>query len=173
MLRAVLIPAALWLFAGCASTAPKPISVGGAPPSVAELAGQWDGQYRTVDGGRRGTIRFDLAKGDTVATGNVFMSTSFEAPMSPGAGAAPPGAAPPRPATEALSVNFVQVDNGLVRGRLAPYTDPDCGCTVDTVFDGRVNDDRIEGTFTIKNTLTGTTREGRWSVQRHAPDVPK
>ena len=70
-------------------------------------------------------------------------------------------------------MSFVQVDNGLVRGRLAPYTDPECGCIVDTVFDGRVTGDRIEGSFTIKNTLTGTTREGRWSVKRHAPDVPK
>ena len=165
--------AALLVLTGCANSSNPPISVGGAPPAVASLAGQWDGQYRTVDGGRRGTIKFDLAQGDTVATGNVIMASTVEAPASPGAGAAPTGAPAARPATEALSVRFVQVDNGVVRGRLAPYTDPECGCTVDTVFDGRVKGDRIEGTFTIRNTLTGTTREGRWSVQRHALEVPK
>ena len=170
----ILFPLILMLFAGCASTSKNtPIAVGGVPSAVASLAGQWDGQYRTVDGGRRGTITFNLGKGDSLATGNVIMASTVEAPVSAGAGTAPQGTPVPRPATEALTVNFVQVENGLVRGRLAPYTDPECGCTVDTVFDGRLKGDQIEGTFTIRNTLTSTTREGRWSVRRHAPDVPK
>ena len=77
MPRATLpVLAILLTLAGCASTSTPPISVGGAPPAVASLAGQWDGQYHTVDNGRSGTIKFDLAKGDTVATGNVIMSST-------------------------------------------------------------------------------------------------
>src|SRR5260221_12957470 len=88
----ILIPATLMLLAGCASTASTPIAVGGVPSAIASLAGQWDGQYRTVDGGRRGTIKFDLAKGDSLATGNVIMASTVEAPVSAGAGTPPSGA---------------------------------------------------------------------------------
>jgi hypothetical protein len=148
--------------AGCASAPPPPITVSGAPPSVASLAGRWVGDYRISDGSRHGVVTFNLSPGDNLATGSVIMQPASLVTVD---ALAPRGDLPHPPGAE-LTVKFVQVENGLVRGQLDPYTDPDCACPVLTVFEGRQRDDRIQGTFTIRNKITGDTRLGSWSVTR-------
>ena len=159
--RLVLIAVSL-LLTGCASATPPPIVVSGAPSSVASLAGRWVGVYRISDGSRHGVVTFNLSHGDTLATGSVVMQP---AALSTVDALAPRGDLPHPPGMD-LRVEFVQVANGMVRGQLEPYTEPECACPVLTVFMGHVEGDRIEGTFTIRNTLNGETRAGDWSVSR-------
>jgi hypothetical protein len=147
---------------GCASTPPPPIAVSGAPSAVAGLAGRWAGDYRISDGSRHGVVLFNLARGDNYATGSVIMQPASLATVD---ALAPRGDLPHPPGSE-LTVKFVQVANGMVRGQLEPYTEPDCACLVRTVFEGRLKGDRIEGTFTIRNTVTGEIRAGDWRVTR-------
>ena len=150
------------LFPGCASAPLPPVSVSGAPASVAALAGHWTGNYRLSDWARHGIVTFDLPPGDTLAAGSVLM----QAPSQAMADGSAPHAGQAHAAGPELSVKFVQVANGMVRGQLDPYIDPDCACPVLTVFIGRQEGDRIEGTFTIRNTISGDTRTGIWSVER-------
>jgi len=150
------------LLAGCSGAPAPKIRVSGAPSAVATLAGRWTGNYRISDGTRRGVVEFDLAPGDTAATGSVIMQPRSQATDET---LAPRGDLP-HPVGAALTVRFVEVANGLVRGELDPYTDPDCACMVHTVFEGRQKGDRIEGTFSIRNTATGTSQTGEWSVSR-------
>lgn len=158
--------AAVIVGAGCSSAPPPPIPVTGTPNAVAGLAGSWTGDYRLSDGTRRGVITFSLDPGDSVAAGSVIMSPSGASPgTTDAAGRVVPGA---HPQTEPLAVRFIEVQNGILRGRLDPYIDPDCVCPVETVFEGRLNGDRIEGTFVIRNTVEGTTRAGLWSVARRS-----
>lgn len=148
---------------GCSSSpSPTPIEVSGAPTSIAALSGRWTGDYRVADGGRHGVISFDLGAGDSLATGSVIMQPLSQTTND----ALAPRGDVPHPAGAGLSVRFVRAEHGLVRGKLDPYTDPDCACTVVTEFEGRQMGDRIEGTFTIRNTLNGATRAGTWSVAR-------
>lgn len=148
--------------AGCSSAPDPNIAVQGAPMSVASLAGTWSGTYRIADGSRRGVVRFDLAPRDSVATGSVIMQPGSQTTND----ALAPRGDVPHPEGAGLVVRFVRVANGRVRGELDPYTDPECACTVHTVFEGRVKDRSIEGTFVIKNDRDGTTRAGDWSVTR-------
>ncbi len=149
---------------GCASTPAPQIAVSGAPTSVAGLAGVWVGDYRLSDGSRHGVVTFDLLPGDSVATGSVIMQRASLNTMDPlAARRDSPGST-----SADLTVKFVQVAGGTLRGELDPYTDPDCACPVLTVFEGRHKGDRIEGTFTIRNTINGERRVGDWSVTRQA-----
>jgi hypothetical protein len=156
------IVAAIVIGAGC-SGAPSPaIPVRGPSESIALLAGSWVGDYRLADGSRRGSITFNLATGDSSATGSVVMvPVRANAPTPDQIG---------RPATEQpLEVSFVRSQSGMVRGSLRPYTDPDCGCEVQTTFEGKLSGNSIEGTFTIRPVTVSTdhvTRSGRWSVTR-------
>lgn len=146
---------------GCASAPAPPIKVSGTPSSIANLAGRWVGDYRISDGSRRGVVLFDLAPGDSVATGNVIMQPASLATAN---SLAPRGDLP-HPQGSELTVRFVQVESGMVRGELEPYVEPECACTVITVFEGRRKGDRIEGTFIIKNTVTKETKAGDWRVR--------
>ena len=58
-MRAVLFQENL---AACAVPSP-PVPVVGAPSDVAQLAGEWEGQYSSVETGRRGSIFFHIAAG--------------------------------------------------------------------------------------------------------------
>jgi hypothetical protein len=147
---------------GCASAPPPPIAVSGAPTSVASLAGRWVGDYRISDGSRHGVVMFDLSPGEHFATGSVIMQPASLATVD----ALAPRGDLPHPAGPELAVKFVQVENGMVRGQLDPYVEPECACPVLTVFEGRQKVDRIEGTFSIRNTINGETRTGIWSVSR-------
>ena len=148
--------------AGCASTPPPPIAVSGPPASVASLAGRWVGDYRISDGSRHGVVTFELSPGDSLATGSVIMQPASQTTVN----ALAPRGDLPHPAGAELTVKFVRVANGMVRGQLDPYTEPECACPVLTVFEGRLAGDRIEGTFTIRNTINGDTRAGTWAVVR-------
>src|SRR5262249_23122461 len=95
------------------------------------------------ESGRAGTVQFSLQLGRHVADGQVIMG----------------GATP-------LKIEFVAVKAGQVKGTIAPYTDPNCSCEVETSFLGNIAGDKITGMFETKISKTGQIQTGSGSVAR-------
>jgi hypothetical protein len=147
---------------GCAG-APAPVPLYG---DAARLAGNWRGQYTSAESGRSGSIAFRLEMGRDTARGDVLMfvpRAPGEAPSFEPAGAR---AVPVPPDARPLRIRFVQVEEDRVRGILDPYPDPGCGCTVETVFVGRLTGDVINGTFTTRRLDRDQLQHGAWRVRR-------
>lgn len=159
---AALIVVALLLACGGAQT---PVPMVGASADISQLAGEWFGEYSSVESGRSGSIVFKLVAGTDSASGDVFMTPQWA--MRQGNAAAP---STPQPSTTpALTIRFVRVTGGQVSGALAPYTDPTCGCTLHTTFVGRLQSDTLEGAYTSLHEQTREIQKGRWRVVRKQP----
>jgi hypothetical protein len=142
---------------------PGPVPVLGSPGDLAQLAGDWEGEYSSPVAGRRGSIVFKItAQGDS-AFGDVLMPVLA-------------GEIAPRPvdllaghelharSMELLAIKFVTVSGGSIQGELEPYIAPDCDCLARTTFYGRVEGNGISGSF-VTTTERGIQR-GEWSVRR-------
>ena len=72
------------------------------------------------------------------------------------------------PARTVLKIHFLRKEGGNVSGGLDPYRDPDCDCTVTTLFTGSFTDAAtIEGTYTTVRSIPGSDIvSGRWKVSR-------
>lgn len=161
MSRWIAVPmTALVLTAGCGA-AGQPVPVLG---DTRVLAGEWEGEYRSEATGRYGSILFRLAAGADSAYGDVLM--------------VPQGGTDPLPAPHpdasshrrlalprALTIAFVACDEGEISGKLNPYTDPDTGEAVETVFLGKIRGNRLDGTFTTYY-RSGARATGHWWVER-------
>ena len=145
------------LLAGACASSPTPVAVAGAAPDVLELAGEWAGEYWSLDSGRSGSILFQLRAGADSALGDVLM-------IAPGQGHDHAGGR--HPSSEYIAISFVRVAGTRVRGALEPYRDPSCDCQAVTTFEGNLQGDRIEGTFTTRHVRSDAVQEGRWRVQR-------
>lgn len=155
-----------WLATSCA-TAPPPVPVSGSSADLSQLAGEWNGEYHGVAGGRQGIILFKLAAGADTAFGEVVMfprERSYDASRSRERGAGP---TPPTP--QEINIGFVRTTGGMVSGRLEPYQDPDCGCMVTTVFEGRMRGDSIEGRYLSYRTGNPDPIKGEWKARRKRP----
>lgn len=154
----------LLMGAGCAPIVSK-TPVQGAPANVSRLAGEWVGDYSSVESGRRGTITFSLRAGADTAEGDIIMeSRPMNDPSAPDA-VLPREAA--RTTREVLSIRFVMVGENDVSGVLDPYKDPACGCTLTTTFRGTIRGNVIEGTFHTEGSGFGhLPQNGRWRVKR-------
>lgn len=143
--------------------------VSGSRPEVSRLVGEWQGDYSSVESGRRGLIAFRLRAGADTAEGDVMMQSRLESePSAPNATAIPWDVV--RTTQQPLSIRFVFVSNTEVSGVLDPYRDPDCGCTLTTTFRGTINGDVIEGTFHSEGSGMGhLPQNGQWRVKRRAP----
>jgi hypothetical protein len=109
---------------------------------------------------------FKLVAGTDSATGDVFMTPQMVAAQ----GAAPGERAVPHPTTTpAITIRFVRITGGQVSGVLAPYPDPNCGCTLHTTFVGRLQADTLAGSYTSLHEQTRETQTGRWRVVRKRP----
>jgi hypothetical protein len=161
MKAAVVVAAVALALLGmsCAGTAPNHVPVMGAPTDVSQLAGEWDGDYSSIQTQRYGTIYFSLRAASDTATGQIMMIP--RAQTSPASGA-PPVAGPP----QSLTIRFVNTIGDSVAGVLDPYTDPSCACTVQTVFRGRVNGEDISGTYETRNNRNPDVTGGQWRVHR-------
>ena len=135
----------LLAFAMLAATAcggsQKEIAVQGNDKDLVNVSGDWEGEYKGNESGRSGPVTFSLQLGSHIAEGQVVMN----------------GATP-------LKVEFVKIEAGKVKGTIAPYTDPQCSCQVETTFLGIVGDGAINGTFETK--VAGQTQTGTWNVTR-------
>lgn len=115
----------------------------GSDLDLARVAGEWQGEYKGNESGRSGPVSFSLQMGSHTAEGQVFMG----------------GSTP-------LKIEFVKVKQYEVKGTIAPYTDPNCSCEVETTFFGTVGNNAIDGTFETKVGATGQVQTGTWSVAR-------
>jgi len=143
---------------------PTPIPISGPQADLAALAGDWTGEYNSLESGRLGSITFSLRAGADTAYGDVYMTPrdSWNAlfPMD-----APMEHLRHAHSAQALAVQFIRVQNGTVSGTLEPYIAPDWECEVTTTFFGRITGNVISGTFVTRNAL-GWEQRGRWSVER-------
>ena len=149
--------------AGC-SLNPPPVRVEGDREAVERLAGEWEGEYVNPEAGRVGSIVFRLEAGRDTAYGDVLMIARDPRDVGPSTHIDGPGDMGPRAMT--LDIEFVRCSGDRVRGLLAPYTDPDCGCVVVTEFVGTLEGDRIRGTFTTWRSGGERRAAGSWEVER-------
>jgi hypothetical protein len=136
---------ALASFAVACGGSPKEVAVEGSDTSLVQLAGDWSGEYKGNESGRTGTVSFSLQLGRHVAEGEVIMG----------------GNTP-------LKIEFVQVQQGQIKGTIARYTDPNCSCDVETSFIGKLAGSSIAGDFETRIASTGKIQTGTWTVARKA-----
>src|SRR6266568_4710460 len=115
-LSLVLLPFA---FAACGASR-SPVPVVGAATDVSALAGEWVGDYSSVESGRSGSITFTLRSATDSAFGDVIM------------------------------IRCVRVEQGRVSGTLDPYADPRTGERLLTTFRGELKGNTIAGTYTTR-----------------------
>jgi hypothetical protein len=128
--------------AACGGTQ-RDVAVEGNDTELVKLAGDWEGNYKGNESGRTGTVTFSLQLGRHVADGQVVMG-----------------------GTTPLKVEFVAVKGGQIKGTIAPYTDPNCTCQVETSFLGTLAGDKVTGMFETKISATGQIQTGTWDVTR-------
>lgn len=154
---------ALALTAACALN-PAPVPVTGAAADVNALAGEWTGEYRSVETGRSGSILFTLQSGRDTAYGDVIM-VARESGMTHDD--AMRVATARRQANQVLTIRFVRVSGSTVTGTIEPYPSPDCNCQLITVFRGELRGDRIEGSFRTHHSDHETVaQQGTWWATR-------
>ncbi|HEX6307684.1 MAG TPA: hypothetical protein VFZ69_05810 [Longimicrobiales bacterium] len=156
-MRGKLSAVTMLILGACAWRAP-PVPVLGDPGDRLQLAGEWSGEYWSSESGRSGSILFRLSAGADSATGDVLMIQ-----QSPSIQSRPEQ---PVPASQAIPITFVRVAGDRVRGVLAPYRDPACGCLLETAFEGELRDDAITGTYRSRHVDTGAVQTGQWRVRR-------
>jgi hypothetical protein len=141
------------------------VPVEGSNRDVRMLVGNWQGEFVSARGSRRGVIAFTLHGGRDTAYGQVL----FKGPPPP------PGCTDPvseattsQPVGEiALTLARVDVGEQSVGGWLRPYRDPELGCWMDTWFEGTISGDTLEGMyFTHPADTAAALRLGTWWVAR-------
>ena len=169
MYRHVVAVTAAGMLTACGAPSP-PVPVGGTTADLASLAGEWSGEYSSIESGRSGSIVFRLKAGTDSATGDVMMSAMTAGPRGEDPG--PPDVAahvdPLHPTTapaHVIPISFVRIAGGLVSGRLDSYIEPTCNCSLSTVFEGRLSGDRLEGSY-LTTLPDGKVQHGRWAVMR-------
>jgi hypothetical protein len=155
--RSLIASAAAVLAAGACSGNPPPVPVLGSQAELTALAGEWRGEYWSVESGRSGTILFRLEAGRDTAFGDILMIP---------AGQQHAHADRQHPASEFIGIRFVRVQGHQVRGVLDAYKDPECGCRLDTKFEGVLRGDTITGTFESRHIEGGSVQRGQWRVVR-------
>ena len=156
--------AAVLVASACAASKPQPIPISADPATLQAMVGKWSGEYSSEATGRSGSIVFNLSAGKDTAYGDVVMVPRTNV-TAQGADRVPIANA--TPSSEVLTIHFARAEGDMVSGRLNPYTDPACGCVVQTTFVGRLTDpNTIEGTFTTTGALASAAQSGRWRVKR-------
>ena len=145
---------------GCGAPG-TPVPISGSSTDLAALAGEWSGQYSSLETGRSGSIVFRLTAGTDSATGDVMMSAMTSGGPRGGDPGVPSLTTPPL----VISIRFVRIEGGRVSGRLDPYVEPTCNCQLITVFEGRLSGSKLEGTYTTRSPV-GQEQRGRWEVTR-------
>ncbi|CAN5760674.1 hypothetical protein BH24GEM1_BH24GEM1_12580 [soil metagenome] len=167
--RASLV-AGLTLLVACgggsrSSAAGAFVPVEGGLRDLRALAGDWEGQFVSARGSRRGTNVFSLLGGRDSAYGRVVLRGPT----------APPGCTDPvSRATGSrvegdivLTIARVNVGGRSVGGWLRPYPDPELGCLTDTWFEGTIMGDTLDGMYFSHPADTAqAVRLGTWWVAR-------
>jgi hypothetical protein len=166
MLRFKMLPAVtLSLVLAACGASRSPVPVLGTSSDLSVLAGDWVGDYSSVESGRSGSISFTLHSATDSAFGDVVMiPAGLGRPLQPWHGDNVTGVGQVAPTTT-LTIRFVRVQGGHVSGTLDPYADPQNGQRLLTTFNGEMKGNTIEGTY-MTRLPSGETQTGRWTVQR-------
>ena len=148
------------IIAGACAPVSRPVPVHG---DAATLEGHWVGEYSSVMTGRSGSIVFTLVAGTDTAQGDVLMLPTV---LDGYRGSAVPAPDDQSARPQVLHIKLVRVFGHQVAGQLAPYTDPECRCTVTSVFSGRLEGDVIDGEFFTYHEDGNVAVEGSWRVTR-------
>jgi hypothetical protein len=149
---------------------PAPVPVEGPDEDISAFTGEWAGRYQSKATGRHGVIRFSLPEQADTGYGEVEITFSPSLRLSREASDADPkdhsNELQPTPCT-VIGITVVRIENSLVRGTMTPYWDPDCDCRAHTVFEGKLERNRITGTYSTR--LEGSDRPiltGEWRAER-------
>jgi hypothetical protein len=154
----------LYLFVGCNSSQ-NPVNVYGKKVDLELLEGEWKGDYFSKDTGRSGTIEFTLTTEKNEAFGDVLMiPRGSREPYHPIGFRDKAEIDPQFP--ELLTIHFVEVMGGKVKGELTPYWDPEMQRRMYTVFEGVLKGDTMEGTFESRIEQSPIYFYGQWKVFR-------
>ena len=154
--RSVLPVIAAGLASAC-SILPAAVPVAGPQADLRQLEGEWVGRYSSSTDSREGSVIFELSGGRNVARGEVQMGPQMD---------------------RALTIEFVNIEEGFISGTLEPYLDPATRDTLVTTFRGRLEGNRINGTFVTVRSSGETVRSGTWSAAkadraRSSPSAPR
>jgi hypothetical protein len=150
---------------GCASK-PTPVTVTGDVADRASLAGTWGGEYSSPVTGRSGSIVFKLSNNGEAASGDVVMVPKGYGKPLVRYDRSMPTNTQTGADSQVLTIRLVRISGDSVSGVLDAYRDPQCDCPVETTFSGRVNGDRIDGTFITRGSATVAPQTGTWRVKR-------
>jgi hypothetical protein len=165
-MRRIFSSFAAFALAGCTMN-PAPVPVRGDAWSIAALAGEWIGEYRSPDTRRSGSIHFSLDAGRDTAFGDVVMVPGLSSRQYTDDPEMWPRRFPLRSDPRALFIRFVRVEGNHVNGAINPYPSPDCDCMLHTSFAGIRRGDRIDGTFLTRHEDCGMkTESGTWWAER-------
>ena len=154
----------VFLYGGC-HYAQNPVNLYGDKVDLELLEGQWKGDYFSKDTGRSGIIEFTLTAEQDKAFGDVLMiPRGSKDPYHPVGFKDKAEADPQFP--ELLTINFVEVEDGKIKGELTPYWDPEMQRRLITTFEGVLRGDAIEGTFESRIEQSPIYFYGQWKVLR-------
>jgi hypothetical protein len=157
----------LFLFWACQSR--SSVNLFGEKLDMKKLEGEWVGDYFSKDTGRSGRIEFTLIAEEEKAYGDVLMI-----PRGSGEPYRPVGYTervevdPKFP--QLLTISFVEVMDGKVKGELTPYWDPEMQRRMYTAFEGVLHGDTISGTFESRMEQSPIYFYGQWEVTRKKND---
>ena len=155
---------AVFLLWGC-NRSQNPVYLYGEKVDLELLEGEWEGDYFSKDTGSSGTIEFTLKGDEQKAYGDVLMiPSSSKEPYRPIAYKDKAEVDPQFP--ELLTISFVEVMEGKVKGELTPYWDPEMQRRMNTIFEGIVKGDTIQGTFESRMEQSPIYFYGEWKVSR-------
>lgn len=152
---------------------PPPVPVEGAEEEISSFTGEWAGRYSSKATGRHGTIRFTLPEQADTGFGEAEITFSPSLHLARDASSddfpeAEPNELLPRPCT-VIGFTVVRIEDDRVRGAMAPYWDPDCDCRAYTVFEGKLAQDQIIGTFSSRREASDQPIvTGEWRADRRS-----
>ena len=171
-MKSSLVLAGIIAVTSCRMTPPPPpVPVQGTDEDVANFSGEWTGRYWSKASGRHGTIRFSLAEHADTGYGEVEITFSPSLRLGREASSVDyrktdPDELLPAPCT-VLEITVVRIEDDLVRGTMVPYWDPDCDCSAQTVFEGKLAGNRIRGSFsTRRESSEQPIVAGEWRAER-------
>lgn len=143
-----------------------PIAISASDFDLKPLEGTWTGDYFSPETGRTGSIVFTLQPGGAMAAGDIAMIPRSQIRMMSLQDGRALTVTAMGMVSQVLTVHFVRKEGNEVLGVLDTYTDPNCDCSVSTVFRGILRGlNSIEGTFTTSSLSMSSVRSsGKWSV---------
>ena len=126
------------------------------------LEGTWIGEYSSMVNNRQGYINLTLEASSTKAVGGLSMVAGKKNRASK-----PGTSRGSKEKRKPLDVTFVEAEGGMIMGTLTPFTDPQSGLQIETIFKGNlVEDGVIEGVFSSTLTESGHSYTGSWNAVR-------